>query len=108
MLIALEAQGVAIPRSAKPLVWLVAHGDAAKDFNWTLLRELRDAGIAADMDVSGRSVKAQFKMADREGAAWCIVVGDSELASGTVMLKNLASGEQASVPRGELISKLRG
>ena len=64
--------------------------------------ELRAADIACDMDVSGRSVKAQFKVADREKAAYCVVVGDNELAAGTVVLKELASGEQSTVPRGEL------
>ncbi len=108
LLIALEAQGVPIPRSAKPLVWLVAHGDAARDFNWQLMRELRDSEIAADMDVSGRSVKAQFKVADREGAAWCIVTGETELASGNVVLKNFKTAEQVVVPRGEVVGRIRG
>jgi histidyl-tRNA synthetase len=108
LLIALEAQNVPIPRNAKPLVWLVAHGDAARDFNWQLMRELREAGIAADMDVSGRSVKSQFKLADRENAAWCIVTGDDELASGTVVLKKLDTGEQMPVPRADVMNRLRG
>jgi histidyl-tRNA synthetase len=57
------------------------------------------------MDVSGRSVKAQFKVADREHAAYCVVVGDNELAAGTVVLKDLKTGEQTTVPRGELASR---
>jgi len=108
LLIALEAQGVELPKNSRPLVWLISHGDAARDYNLSLMRELRDAGIAADMDVSGRSVKSQFKLADREGAAWCIVVGDTELASGNLVLKNLATQEQTTVPRGQIISRLRG
>jgi histidyl-tRNA synthetase len=107
LLIALDAQGVQLPRAAKPLVWLVSHGDAARDANWSLLRDLRAANIPADMDVSGRAVKAQFKMADREAATWCIVVGEDELAAGTVVLKDLAKREQTTVPRGEAIARLR-
>ncbi len=107
LLIALDAQGSAIPNSAKPLVWLVAHGDAARDVNGALLRELRAAGIAADMDPSGRSVKAQFKMADREGAASCIVAGDDELASNTVVLKNLQTREETRVPRAQIMARLK-
>jgi histidyl-tRNA synthetase len=60
------------------------------------------------MDHSGRSVKAQFKMLDREGARWAVTVGDSELASDTVVLKDLQSGEQSSVKRSELVSRLKG
>ena len=106
LLIALEAQGVTLPKPPENLVWLVAHGDSAREHNWRLMGELRAAGIAADMDVSGRSVKSQFKLADREGAAWCVVVGDTELANQTVVLKNLVTTEQAQVPRAELVRRL--
>ncbi len=107
LLIALESQGVASPNRAKPLVWLVAHGDTAREANATLLRELRDAGIAADSDPAGRSVKAQFKMADRERAAFCLVTGEDELASNTVVLKNLQTREESKVPRTEIVAKLK-
>ncbi|MDB5303397.1 MAG: histidyl-tRNA synthetase, partial [Phycisphaerales bacterium] len=107
LLLALEAQGVALPRQDPPLVWLVSHGDAARAANWKLLLELRAAGIAADMDPSGRSVKAQFKVADREHAAWCAIVGESELQANTVVLKNLKTTEQMTAPRPEVIDTLR-
>jgi histidyl-tRNA synthetase len=106
LLLALEAQGVHLPHDNPNLVWLIAHGDAAREHNWNLLRELRAAGIAADMDVSGRSVKAQFRVADREHAAYCVVVGDNELAAGTVVLKDLKTGEQTTVLKADLPSKL--
>jgi histidyl-tRNA synthetase len=107
LLIALEAQQVALATNAKPLVWLVAHGDAARDANWQLMQTLRAAGIRADMDASGRSVRSQFKLADREKAEWCIVVGDSELASNSVMLKNLQTGEQTPLSRDQIVSQLQ-
>ena len=107
LLIALEAQGVALPRSTKPLVWLIAHGDAARDANAALIRELRANGIAADMDASGRAMKTQFKMADREGAAYSIVVGENELATNSVVLKDLKTTEQTTVPRDHIVSRLK-
>jgi histidyl-tRNA synthetase len=107
LLIALESQGVSLPRPEPKLVWLVSHGDAAREANWKLMAELRAAGIAADMDPSGRSVKSQFKVADREKAAYCVVVGDSELTSNTVVLKKLATAEQTTIPRAEVIAKLK-
>lgn len=107
LLIALDAQGVALPTMNKPLVWLMHHGDAARDANWKLLLELRTAGIAADMDLSGRAMKAQFKLAEREGAAFSLVTGDEELKTNTVVLKNFATREQISIPRSEAISRLR-
>lgn len=107
LLIALDAQGVELPRAAKPLVWLIAHGDAARDANASLLRDLRAAGIAADSDPSGRSVKAQFKLAEREGAAFALVTGDNELAGGTVVLKDLAKREETTVPRDGAIDAIK-
>jgi histidyl-tRNA synthetase len=106
LLLALESQGVELPRHTKPLIWLIGHGDAAKESQWQLLSELRKAGFSADMDYSPRSIKAQFKVADREKASICLVVGDTELASQSVVVKNLATGEQTTVARGELMGKL--
>ena len=103
LLLALEAQGVAIPDARKPLVWLVSLGIAAKDANWNLLRELRAAGIVADLDPTGRSAKAQFKIADREKAAWVITVGDNELASGIVEVKEMKTGVQSKVLRADIV-----
>jgi histidyl-tRNA synthetase len=107
LLIALDAQGVKLPDSRRPLVWLVYHGEAARAAQWKLLSELRAAGIPADMDHSGRSVKAQFRLSDREGAKWVLTVGDAELAQKTVVLKDLSSGEQTTLGREEAIERLR-
>lgn len=107
LLIALEAQQIALPLDPRPLVWLVSIGDGARDANWQLMQSLRAAGIKADMDPSGRSPKAQFKIADREKADWCIVVGDSELAAGTVNLKNLKTRQEETMARDAVIAKLQ-
>jgi histidyl-tRNA synthetase len=107
LLIALESQETSIADVRRPLVWIVTQGDSAKAVTWQLLAELRAAGIAADMDLSGRGVKGQFKLADREGARWTVVVGDAEVQNATVVLKDMKTTEQTTLPRGELIAKLR-
>ena len=58
------------------------------------------------MDLAGRSIKAQFKLADREKATFCIVVGDAELTSGNVVVKDLRTGEQTNVSRNDLVTHL--
>ena len=107
LLIALDAQGVQIATSRKPLVWLVAIGDAARAHNWKLMLDLRRQNVAADMDPSPRSPKAQFKLADREKASWCIVVGDNELTANVVKLKNMATGEEQTVAPAEIASRVK-
>jgi len=69
--------------------------------------ELRGAGISADRAFDGRSMKSQMKAADRSGARWAVLVGSDELAAGTVTLRPLRGGEQASIDRSELISHLK-
>jgi histidyl-tRNA synthetase len=107
LLIALDSQGVQLPSDTRPLVWLISNGDAARDANLKLLTELRAAGIIADMDLGRRSTKSQFKLADREKAAISVIVGETELASNQFAVKDMATGNQTGVPRGELISQLK-
>lgn len=107
LLLALESQGVQLPRSEPRLIWLVSHGPAAQEANWKLMLELRRQGFACDMDPSGRSVKSQFKVADREKASFCLIVGETELQSDSVVLKNLGTGEQTTVSRNDIADRLR-
>lgn len=107
LLLALDELKVSLPDTRPPLIWLVVHGDDAKRAGWDLLTELRSAELVADMDTSNRSVKAQFKLADREGAKFCLILGDDELKNGQVTVKNLSTGEQKSVPRVQIVEQLR-
>ncbi|HUB26792.1 MAG TPA: histidine--tRNA ligase, partial [Tepidisphaeraceae bacterium] len=107
LLLALESQKIRLPDHRKPLVWLIAQGDAALPHNLKLMAELRRAGFGCDMDLSGRSMKAQLKMADRESAAVCLIVGDNELQANQVVVKNMKTGEQAAVARHNIIGHLK-
>jgi len=107
LLIALDAQGVALPRTTKPLTYLISIGDAAKESNLQLLYQLRAANLPADMDPSGRSPKAQFRLADRYQANYCLITGDTELQSNTILLKDLTTGDQTTCPRSEIIPRLQ-
>jgi histidyl-tRNA synthetase len=69
--------------------------------------ELREAGIGADRAFDRRSMKSQFKQADRSGARLAVVVGEREAAAGTVTLRDLRTGDQEVVPRGDLVDHVR-
>lgn len=71
-----------------------------------LAEVLRDEGFSIDLDPSGKGFKTQFKKADREGARCALVIGEDELKNGTVMVKNLTTGEQEAVPKGDVRDKL--
>ena len=105
LLLALESQGVALPDGRRPLVWVARQGDAAKPIAWKLLADLRAAGIPADMDAT-RGMKGQFKLADTAKAAHCLVVGDAEVADGSVVLRDMRTRTEQRVPRGEVVAKV--
>jgi len=105
LLLACDAEGVfPVPPSSLE-VWVVdTVGGAAAV---ALTHELRAAGISADRSFGGRSMKSQFKSADRSGARLALVVGDNEVAAGTVTLRDLRGGEQETVDRADLLEHLR-
>jgi len=78
-------------------------GEVARE----LTAELRRAGLAVDRGFGHRSLKAQLGAADRSGARAAVIVGDQELAAGTLTVRPLRGGEQRSVRRDELAGWLR-
>ena len=74
---------------------------------WTeaaeLVSALRRGGISADIDLSRKSVKAQFRAADRRDASWAVVIGE-EWEQGQVTIKHLATGDQNIIPREDIAS----
>ncbi|HSP92055.1 MAG TPA: histidine--tRNA ligase [Vicinamibacterales bacterium] len=92
---------------ARRPLFVAAMGDAARESALALLRDLRRAGLEAHMEYEGRSIKSQMKRADRLQAAFALILGDDELAAGAVSVKNMASGEQARVPRDAVIEHCR-
>jgi histidyl-tRNA synthetase len=73
-----------------------------------LANELRKAGVAAEADVMGRAVKAQMKYADKTGARFSMIIGENELASGVVSVKNMLTGEQTEKTFDDLPAYLGG
>ena len=68
---------------------------------------LRAAGISCEIYPDNTKLKKQFEYADRKGIPFLAIVGDQEVADGTVMLKNLATGEQRPVPKDALVAALQ-
>jgi histidyl-tRNA synthetase len=73
-----------------------------------LARSCRAAGLAVELDLSGAAFGKQFKRADRSGAPWAAVIGDSEAADGVALLKDLR-GEQPErqLPAWQLVSLVK-
>ena len=108
VLIAMETEGVAWPRPRAPRCFVVAVGEGARAAAAALVADLRAAGVAATAALEDRPVKAQFKMADRAGAAVAAVLGERELADATVTLHRLDDGSERNVPRAEAVRAIAG
>ncbi len=72
-----------------------------------IARELRGAGIDCEVQLEARKLAKQFQYADKVGFSYMVLCGESEQAKGVVGLKNLATGKQVEIARGELLPCLR-
>ncbi len=116
LLATLEAEGLDVPEAPCPparpaeaaveaggatlrsdTVFVGAIGAAGELAGMNLARRLRRAGLVAVNDLLGRSVKAQFKAADRLAARWMVLIGEEELAAGLATVRDLAAGEQRQI-----------
>ena len=107
-LVLLLDQSGAAPAAAGPDLYVVSRGEAAERRALAVARTARQAGLAVELDLSGAAFGKQFKRADRSGASWAAVIGDSEAAEGVVVLKDLR-GEQPErrLAEAELVEALR-
>lgn len=102
LLMELEARGIALPEAPPTDIYLAPMGEAAAEYAVSLLARLRRAGLRSETDLCGRSLKAQLKFAGKRGVRFAVVLGESELASGTAVLKRMRDGAEESVTLADL------
>jgi len=103
----LKKQKVAIPALAKPRVFIAYLGDKAKDEAIKLASALRGAGIGVIEAVGDKSLKAQLRQANNLGAGYAVIIGEQEIKTGTVILRDMTSAEQKAIPIDELQGLLK-
>lgn len=106
LLLALEKQGIQLPTPGGIDCFVVVQTPEAKAKAFVLVDQLRQAGISAEQDYLDRKMKAQLKQADRLEARFTAIIGESELANGTVVVKEMATGEQQEVKQEDLVNYL--
>ncbi|MDY6917138.1 MAG: histidine--tRNA ligase [Chloroflexota bacterium] len=95
------------PQAASGCRVFVAYlGDEAKAEAMRLAAELRQGGIAVVSSFGDRSLKAQLRQANAVGAAHAAILGEDEVRTGIVMLRDMAKGRQEPVPSGDLVRVL--
>jgi len=107
-MLALEAAGVDIPAPARADIYVARVDDSMTAVVVEAVQMLRDAGLPVEMDHLGRSLKAQFKHADRLGARFVTVIGPDEFAEGEVTVRDMGTKEETRVAIGVLATRLSG
>ncbi len=97
IMLIMEAQNTPFPEEEKTMLYIAALGEKAVIRAASLASMIRAEGFSVETDLSARSLKAQMKYADKIGAQYVIILGDSELENGVVKLRNMSDGAETEV-----------
>jgi histidyl-tRNA synthetase len=90
-----------------PQVYAVAVSDEQRDDLFIICEKLRDAGISVEIDHRCKSLKSQFKEANRSGARWAVVLGDSENENKQIVLKDMQQKTEQIIAQDDLVAVLK-
>ena len=105
-LLAAEAEGVINENAFVSDLFIIPLGDVAKEMAMKIATELRAAGKSIEIAFGDRALKGAMKGADKSGARYVIVLGESEISSATVELKEMKTGTTSSVKIASLINEI--
>lgn len=106
-LLAVEAEELEIPISFASDLFIIPMGEAAKSAALKYAAELRSNGFKVELAFGDRALKTSMKAADKSGARYSLVIGETEISSGVVEVKEMSSGATNSVRLDSLASALR-
>ena len=104
----LKSQEVVIPAEVSPHVLVAYLGGDAKKVALRLASTLRVAGIPVVGSVGDRGLKAQLRQANSANTRYAVIIGDDEVGSQTVILRDMVEGKQETVPADRLVETLNG
>jgi len=103
LLMVMQAQNINIPKPAKCFAYIAVLNESSKFKLFCLMNDLRATGVPADIDHTGRGLKAQFKFADKIAAEWVLMMGDDELARQQMKLRSMRNGEETYISVGDVV-----
>jgi histidyl-tRNA synthetase len=106
-LLAIEAEGVVISETFTSDLFIIPMGEVAKSAALKHAAELRAVGFRVELAFGDRALKTAMKSADKSGARFSLVIGDEEMASGVVEVKEMSSGSANSVRLDALADALK-
>jgi histidyl-tRNA synthetase len=107
-LLAAQAEGVISADQFTSDLFIIPLGDDQKSVALSLAAQLRSVGIRTEIAFGDRALKGAMKAADKSGSRYVVIIGDDEVASGSVELKRMSDGTITSVKISELQKALIG
>lgn len=108
IILALKEAGIMPPAlSPQPKVFIAQLGEMAKRKSLMLFEEFRKTGIGAKATFGRDSIKSQFKVAGRIGVRYTLIVGQKEALDGTVIVREMDSGVQETVPLDRVVDVIK-
>ena len=107
IMLLLEAQKGNSVKANTPVIYIGSMGDAGSLKAQELAYKLRKEGINAQSDIVGRSIKAQMKYADKIGAKYNIVIGENEIETDVVNLKDMIEGGSVQIKISNLLEEIK-
>lgn len=104
----LKAQGLEPPTTSPPDAYLAVAAPEAQGRAMVVARDLRLAGAIVVVGAAGRSMKSQMRQANALGARFALVMGEKELADGTVSVRDLEAQSQESLPASDVLKRIKG
>ena len=108
LLIRLAENQVDIPKEDTLDIYIAPLGENTIEFVQKLVYDLRGNNIRVETDHMSRSLKAQMKYADKLGCRYTAVVGDNEIETSLLKIKNMETGEQTEMPFDRIVAFLKG
>jgi histidyl-tRNA synthetase len=107
IIVNLKKQDVPVPALPRPQVFIAYVGDEAKYEAIKLASTLRRDGIGVIEALGSKSLKAQLRQANTLGAHYAVIIGEQEVKSGTVILRDMTTAQQKTIPLNQLPGLLR-
>lgn len=96
------------PADDVPDAYIIALDEKSRRAGMSLAKKARESGLAVEMDFTGKNLKKQMVNADKSGARYAVIIGDAEMLTGSLTIRDMASGEQRGVDAEAMIDVLSG
>jgi histidyl-tRNA synthetase len=107
LIFVMKSQGATLPEKKERKVFMIHVGELAKKKSLRIIEELRRSGIHVIENLSKESLKAQLKAADREEVPMALILGQKEIFEESVILRDLKSSLQETIPLSRLLEEVK-